>query len=73
MYWEGGETVKEAIKAARDQAGLTQAELAEKLHITQSAVSHWEQGIGMPSAKQIPLIAEALKTTVAKLFGEKAG
>ena len=65
--------MKEAIKEARERAGMTQVELAEKLKITQSAVSHWEQGIGMPSAKQIPLIAKVLKTTISELFGEKAG
>lgn len=62
-----------AIKIARVVNGLTQAELAEKLKVTQAAVSHWEQGLGMPSVKQIPMIAEALKVSVAELFGEKAG
>jgi transcriptional regulator with XRE-family HTH domain len=62
--------MKESIREARIRCGLTQAELAERLNVTQGLVSHWEQGITMPPTRQIPELAKVLKTTVAELFGE---
>lgn len=32
------------IKAAREAAGLTQVELAERIGVTQAAVAQWETG-----------------------------
>ena len=63
--------MKECIRDARVKLGITQAELASRLNVTQAAVSHWEQGISMPTPKQIPVIAKILKVTVSELF-EKA-
>ncbi len=37
------------IKNLRKEAGLTQADLAEKLHISPQTVSRWEIGEGEPS------------------------
>lgn len=37
------------IKQLREQNGMTQAELARKLHITRSSVNAWEMGISVPS------------------------
>ena len=65
--------MKDSIKAARKRIGISQAELADRMHVTQSAVSHWENGISMPTPKQIPVLAKVLKTTVSELFGEKVG
>ena len=33
------------LQARRRELGLTQAQLAEKLHVTDKAVSRWEQGV----------------------------
>lgn len=62
--------MKETIKNARIRIGMTQAELAERMNVTQGAVSHWEKGLTMPTPRQIPILADVLKTTVAELFGE---
>ena len=37
--------VGEHIAALRKEKGLTQLELAEKLHVTDKAVSRWERGV----------------------------
>ena len=65
--------MKDAIREARCKLGMNQTELAEIMGVTQSAVSHWETGESMPTASQIPKLAEVLKTKVSVLFGEKAG
>lgn len=36
------------LAQVRRAQGLTQAELAEQLHVTDKAVSRWERGVGLP-------------------------
>ena len=60
------------IASQRKLQGLTQAELAEKLGITDRAVSKWERGKGMPDASLMLVLCEALGITVNELLrGEK--
>lgn len=56
------------IKELREKANLTQQELAERLGVTQGAVSQWEAGIVFPRATMLPKLARELKTTVDKLL-----
>ena len=56
------------IKALREQAGMTQAELAEKANVDQSAVSRWENGDTRPRRRQLPILATALGVTVDELI-----
>ena len=46
------------IAAARKERGLTQKELAERLHISDRAVSKWERGVGFPD---VSLLEQYLK------------
>lgn len=55
------------IRELRKAAGLTQRELAEKVNVTQSAVSLWENGRGKPLEKWYPAIAKALGVSVKDL------
>ena len=41
-------SLKEGLKRARKEAGLTQAELAEKMNVHIKTVMNWEQGIAEP-------------------------
>lgn len=59
----------DGIKKNRCALGLTQAELAERVSVTQSQVAQWERGAAMPSAAKLPLLAEALGCTIDDLFG----
>ena len=62
------------IAAARRARGLTQQQLAEKLGITNRAVSKWETGQGLPDIVLLPDLAAALGVTVdALLAGEAPG
>mgnify|MGYP002802871563 FL=1 len=41
------------IAAARKEKNMTQKALAEKLHVTDKAVSRWERGLGFPDIHTI--------------------
>lgn len=58
------------IRAHRDELGLTQAELADKLGLTYSSVSQWESGRATPRTPILRQLAELFNTTVADLMGE---
>ena len=50
---------------------MTQAELAEKVFVSQAAVSNWEDGKYHPRRRLLPLIAQALNCTVEELTAER--
>lgn len=56
------------IKAKRKELGLTQEELAEKLFVTEKAVSRWETGRGTPDISLLIPLSKALKVEVAELL-----
>ncbi|MDT3668941.1 MAG: helix-turn-helix transcriptional regulator [Aromatoleum sp.] len=45
--------------AARVRAGLSQAELAERMHTTQSTIARLESGRSLPSMRTLARFAEA--------------
>ncbi len=62
------------IARLRRKNGLTQSQLAEKLNISNKAVSRWENGLGFPEVTQFPVLASALGVTVDYLMsGERKG
>ncbi len=61
------------IAGQRKRLGLTQAELAEKLHVTDKAVSRWERGQGFPDINSIEPLSDALEVSIAEIMkGEKS-
>ncbi len=56
------------IRKYRKDSGLTQAQLAEKINVTKSRVSNWEQGINRPDADIIGLICRALNVSPSDLL-----
>ena len=46
------------IKVARVIAGLTQEELADKMHVSRSAVTRWERGLSSMSGKNLQTFCE---------------
>lgn len=66
-------TTGKKIAELRKEKGLTQKDLAEKLNVTDKAVSKWERGINFPELTVMENLAEALDTTVVDLLSlEKA-
>ena len=60
------------IAECRRLQGLTQAQLAEKLNITDRAVSKWETGRSLPDAALMLALCEVLEISVNELLnGEK--
>ena len=60
------------IAIQRKQLSMTQQNLADKLDITNKAVSKWETGEGYPDICVLPPLAEIFKVTVDELLkGEK--
>ena len=56
------------IAAARKEKNMTQKALAEKLHVTDKAVSRWERGLGFPDIHTIEPLAEALGVSLLELL-----
>lgn len=60
----------ENLKNLRKAKGLSQEELAEKVHVVRQTVSKWEQGLSVPDAELLIRLADALETSVGTLLGE---
>lgn len=46
-----------SIRAARENAGYSQADVAKMMDVAQSAVSGWETGKTLPRASMLPKLA----------------
>ncbi len=56
------------IKRLREKAGMTQLELAEKLQVSDKAVSKWETGKGYPDITLIEQLSGALGISALELL-----
>ena len=56
------------IKEARKEKGWTQKELAERLQITDKAVSKWERALSMPDIELLGPISKELDIPLTKLL-----
>ena len=56
------------IGECRKELSLTQADLAEKLHVTDKAVSRWERGLGFPDIHTLEPLAAALDLSLIELM-----
>ena len=52
----------------RKERGMTQAELAKKLAVTDKAVSKWERGLGFPDIHSLEPLADALDISLFELM-----
>ena len=57
-----------AIKALRERKGLTQKQLAERVLVSDKAVSKWETGKGLPDISLLEPLARALGVSVSELL-----
>ena len=61
-------TLGTMIAELRKQHGMTQLELAEKMGVTDKAVSKWERDLSCPDINSIPNLAEILGVSVEELM-----
>ncbi|MBQ6936633.1 MAG: helix-turn-helix transcriptional regulator, partial [Clostridia bacterium] len=61
-------TTGELISSLRHEKGFTQKELAEKLNVTDKAVSKWERDVSLPDINTIPKLAEILGISIEELI-----
>ena len=64
-------TLGTMIAELRKQHGMTQLELAEKMGVTDKAVSKWERDLSCPDINSIPNLAEILGVSVEELMQVK--
>lgn len=64
-------TLGTMIAELRKQHGMTQVELAEKMGVTDKAVSKWERDLSCPDINSLPDLAEILGVSVEELMQVK--
>jgi transcriptional regulator with XRE-family HTH domain len=62
------QTLGMMISNLRKQKGMTQLDLAEKMNVTDKAVSKWERDISCPDINSIPKLAEIFNVSVDELM-----
>lgn len=65
------QTLGMMISTLRKEKGMTQLELAEKMGVTDKAVSKWERDLSFPDINSIPKLAEIFEVTVDELMQVK--
>ena len=66
------QTFGNMMAALRKEKGMTQLELAEKIGVTDKAVSKWERDLSFPDISSIPKLAEIFGVSVDELIQVKA-
>lgn len=64
-------TIGETIATLRKEKGMTQNELAERMNVTDKAVSKWERDLSCPDVNTISKLADILDISVKELLKTK--
>ncbi len=70
VTYTGGETMNKNIKLirTRNKAGLTQQELADRMQVTKSTISNWENGYSNPNLEKAIRLSDILNCDVKELI-----
>lgn len=63
--------LKEKLVALREEKGLTQLVVAEKLDVSRQAISRWELGTALPSTDNLKSLSELYGVPVDYLINEE--
>ena len=58
------------LREYRNELGLTQSELAEKINVSQNFLGDLERGVKLPSLEKLILLANTLKVSLDYLFAD---
>lgn len=62
-------TISTNITRYRELSGMTQKELAQKLNVTPSRISNWEQGANCPTIDILFKVCEVLGVSINDIYG----
>ena len=73
MSMQGGEEMKfgKQIKKLRQEAQLSQEELAERIYVSRQTISNWELGETAPNPTQLKLLSKALNVSIDELLNNE--
>ena len=60
--------LNEKLRVLRKKAGYSQEQMVRKLHLTQGAISQWENGLTVPAADQLASLASIFGISVDDLL-----
>ena len=63
--------ISNIIKELRIEKGISQAELAKQIKVSQKAIDYWERGVNEPKASYIIALADFFDVTADFLLGRK--
>lgn len=61
--------ISETIRALRETAGFSQAQLAKKLDVTRSSVNAWEMGLSTPTIQYVVAMSKLFHVSADYLLG----
>jgi len=61
-------TFHEKLRECREESGLSQNDIAERLSISRQAVSKWERGINEPDIETIVRLSDIYNVTIDQLL-----
>lgn len=63
------QTLNESLRQRRKAKGLTQEQLAEKVHVSRQTISNWENGRANPDYEMLKTLADLLESPLTELLG----
>lgn len=73
-YGPDAATFGDRVSAAREQAGLSQSDLAKRLGVKAKTIREWEQDLSEPRANRLSILSGILNVTITWLItGEGEG
>ena len=60
---------KDVLKKIREENGLTQDQMAEKMMVTRQAVSRWELGETQPNTETLKILSKEFNISINTLLG----